>query len=222
MARISWSQNWATTRRTTTTSMLFASRSKAQAKPRRRTPASSSLPIGERKWTDVEPEDYSPVDYPVSEQLSTLLRHGHLLREDDGAIEFWRKESSERFCAISTLVWWNVQDCSCKRRRKQEKISILHWSIKTRNSLPPSSPRSFRKQSHWSYTSGQCVNSEQFHRVHLSHRVCNQFTLHHEFRIDTGRTNFEQKTDGILLVYESNNKDHKDPETIDLKAPRLA
>ena len=71
----------------------FASRSKAKAKPQRRTPASSStrtLPIGERKWTDVEPEDYSPVDYPVSKQMSTLLRHGHVPREDDGAIEFWR------------------------------------------------------------------------------------------------------------------------------------
>ena len=47
---------------------------------------------------------------------------------------------------------------------------------------------------------GQCINSEQFLRVHLSHRMRNQFTLHHEFRIDTRRTNFEQKTDGILYV----------------------
>ena len=30
--------------------------------------------------------------YPVSKQLSTLLRHGHLPREEDGAIEFWRSE----------------------------------------------------------------------------------------------------------------------------------
>ena len=60
--------------------LAFASRSKAKAKPRRRISASSStktIPIGERKWTDVEPEDYSLVDYPVSKQLSTLLRHGH-------------------------------------------------------------------------------------------------------------------------------------------------
>ena len=49
-----------------------------------------NLLVGERKWTDVEPKDYSPVDYPVSKQLSTLFRHGHLPREDDGAIEFWR------------------------------------------------------------------------------------------------------------------------------------
>ena len=71
----------------------FASRSKAKAKPQRRTLASPSprtLPIGERKWIDVEPEDYSPVDYPVSKRLSTLIRHGHRPREDDGAIEFWR------------------------------------------------------------------------------------------------------------------------------------
>ena len=69
--------------------LAFASRSKAEAKPQRRTPASSSVktvPIGERKWTDIEPEDYSPVAYPVSTQLSTLLRHGHLPREDDGAM----------------------------------------------------------------------------------------------------------------------------------------
>ena len=73
--------------------LAFASRSKAKAKPRRRTSASSStktFSIGERKWTDIEPEDFSPVAYPVSKQLSTLLRHGHLPREDDGAIEFWR------------------------------------------------------------------------------------------------------------------------------------
>ena len=73
--------------------LACASRSKAKAKPQRRTPASSytrTLPIGERTWTDVEPETYSPVAYPVSRQLSTLLRHGCLPREDDGAIEFWR------------------------------------------------------------------------------------------------------------------------------------
>ena len=55
--------------------LAFASRSKAEAKPQRRTLASSStitLPIGKRKRTDVQPEDYSPVDYPVSKQLNSV------------------------------------------------------------------------------------------------------------------------------------------------------
>ena len=73
--------------------LAFASRPKAKAKPRRRTPACSStrpVSMGERSWADIEPENYSPIAYPVSKQLSALLRHGHLPREDDGAIEFWR------------------------------------------------------------------------------------------------------------------------------------
>ena len=49
--------------------------------------------------------------------------------------------------------------------------------------------------------------------------MCNQFTLHHKYRIDTGRTEFEQKTDSILSACES----YEDPdlEIVDLKAPRL-
>ena len=71
----------------------FASRSKVEAKPRRRILACSStrtVPIGERSWTDIEPDTYSSNAYPVSKQLRTLLRHGHEPREEDGAIELWR------------------------------------------------------------------------------------------------------------------------------------
>ena len=51
----------------------FASRSKAKAKPRSST---NTIPIGERTWTDIEPQDYSFKDYPVSKKLINLLRHG--------------------------------------------------------------------------------------------------------------------------------------------------
>ena len=86
----------------------FASRSKAKAKPRRRTPACSStkiIPIGERTWTDIEPQDYSSIDYPVSKQLSTILRHGHLSREEDGAIEFWRLRDYLRNEFVHSQHW---------------------------------------------------------------------------------------------------------------------
>ena len=72
--------------------LAFANRSKAKAKPRRRVLACSctrTVPIGERNWTDLDPEDYSPIAYPVSKQLGAILRHGDLPREEDGAIEFW-------------------------------------------------------------------------------------------------------------------------------------
>ena len=106
--------------------------------------------------------------------------------------------SSEQIWALSTLVWWNVEEQNGRRRRQQENISILYWFVRTRNSLSPSS--SIRLQSYWSYSTGQCDYSEQLLLVHLSFRMCNEFTLHHEFRNDTRRTKFEQKTDGILHV----------------------
>ena len=56
----------------------------------------------------------------------------------------------------------------------------------------------------------------------MSRRMCNQFTFHHQFRIDTGRTKFEQQTDSIFLPVDAMDREHKDPDTIDLGAPRLA
>ena len=52
--------------------------------------------------------------------------------------------------------------------------------------------------------------------------MCNQFSFHHQFRIDTGRTKFGQLTDSVFLPVGPVDKEHKDPDTIDLEAPRLA
>ena len=112
--------------------------------------------------------------------------------------EFWRLKrlSSEPF--LSNLGLMKSGRAQWQKAEETRKKSILYWSIRTRNSLFPSSSRSFRTQSHWSFITGQCINSERFLWVHLSHRMCDQFTFHHEFRIDTGRTKFEQQTDGII------------------------
>ena len=92
-----------------TNARAFVSRSKAKAKPQRRTSASSStktIPIVERTWTDIEPQDYSLTDYSVSKKLINLLRHGSLPREDDRAIEFWRikDDLQKHFLVLPTLV----------------------------------------------------------------------------------------------------------------------
>ena len=86
--------------------LAFASRSKPKAKPQRRDSANSSTRTGERTWTDIEPQDYSLNDYPVSKKLINLLRHGSLPREYDGAIQLWRIEDylSNHFVFLSSLV----------------------------------------------------------------------------------------------------------------------
>ena len=79
--------------------------------------------------------------------------------------------------------------------RKDFNIVLIHQG----------SSRSFRTQSHWSFITGQCANSGQFLRVHLSHRMCDHFTCQDKFRIDTGRT-FGQKKDSILWSCETHGQ----------------
>ena len=113
-----------------TKKLAFASRSKAKAKPRRRTSACSStrtVHICERSWTDVEPGTYSHIAFPVSKRLTTL-RHGHLPREEDGAIEFWRLEDCLRFEFENSEHWSDekVEEYDGRKRRQQENIPILY------------------------------------------------------------------------------------------------
>ena len=84
---------------TKTEVFAFTSRSKAKAKPRRPSTTCSSsrtVLILERTWIDIEPGAQFDQAYPVAKRLDTLLRHGELPREEDGAIEFWRRKDDLR------------------------------------------------------------------------------------------------------------------------------
>ena len=84
---------------TKTEVFAIASRSKAKAKPRRPSTTCSSsrtIQILERRWIDIEPGAQFDQAYPVARRINTLLRHGELPREEDGAIEFWRLKDDLR------------------------------------------------------------------------------------------------------------------------------
>ena len=76
-----------------------------------------------------------------------------------------KRSSSESFLLLSSLVWRKVEEKHGKSRRKQEKISVLFCCFRN-NSIPPSSFRSLRTQSYWSFITGQCLDSGRFLQVH--------------------------------------------------------
>ena len=101
--------------------LAFASRSKAKTKPRRRTLACSSrrtAPIGERKWTDIEPEEYSPIAYPLAKSKNTLLRHGDIYFEKK--METTRILETERMIFGTILCTLNIGLMKCGRVHWQE------------------------------------------------------------------------------------------------------
>ena len=190
--------------------LAFASRSKAEAKPRRRTSACSStrtVPICERSWTDIEPETYSLIAYPVSKQLSALLRHGHLPREEDGAIEFWRfkdflRNEFEYSQHLSDDVWKSKMVGGGGNKERFQHCTDPSGTILYHRALQGHSGRNSIDPS---LQDNELVPNNFFE--YISHIGCaNHFTFHQKFRIDTGRTNFEQKTDGILFVCGSNEQ----------------
>ena len=183
----------------------FASRSKAKAKPQKRDSASTStrtFPIGERIWTDIEPGKRSLSDYPVSKKLIHLLRHGGLLRDNDGAIEFWRIKDNLQNHFLYCYHWSDKKwKSSMAGGGGQKKIfqycSDSSGTILYLRALQGHSGRSLIDPS----LQDTVIIRDGFC---LSRRMCNQFAFHHQCRIDTGRTNFGHgKTDSVLYGCES-------------------
>ena len=197
----------------------FASRSKAKAKPQRRDSASSStrtIPIGERTWTDVEPGEYSISDCEVSKKLIYLLRHGSLPRENDGAIELWKIKDYLQdhfvFCHYWSDDKWkssmagggghkkNIQYCA------DSSGTILYLrdlqGHSGRNLIDPI-PDGFFK---YIYHVGCAIKL---------HSIINSVLI-------PGGQNLTNRQTVFLLLVDPMDKEHKDPDTIDLGAPRRA
>ena len=106
----------------------FASRSKAKAKPRRPSTTCSSsrtVLILERTWIDLEPG--AQFDQ-VAKRLNTLLRHGELLREEDGTIEFRRLIDDLRNEFEYSQCWygamWRSKMAGCGGKKKRFQYCI--------------------------------------------------------------------------------------------------
>ena len=198
--------------------LAFASRSKAKAKPRRRTSACSStrtVPICERSWTDIEPQDYSPIAYPVSKQLSTLLRHGDLPREQDGAIEFWRFKD---YLRNDFVEMWKSRMAGGGGNKKRFQYctdasgqEILYFRAlqghSGRNLIDPS------LQDNVSIPNDFCE--------YICHSAINLHSITNSGLIPGGQ-NLSKRQTVFFTSVDPTNKEHRDPNKLDLEAPRLA
>ena len=210
-----------------TNELAFASRSKAKARPRRRTSVCSStriVPICERSWTDIEPGTYSSIAYPVSKRLSTLLRHGDLLREEDGAIEFWRLKDYLQNHFVHSRHWsddvWKSKMAGGGGNEKRFQYcsdpsgqEILY--------LRPLQGHSGRNLIDPSLQDSVLVPNDFFEYIYHLGCAINLHSIMNSGLIAGGQ-NLSKRQTVFFTSVDLMNKEHKDPKNINLEAPRLA
>ena len=208
--------------------LLLASRSKAKAKPRRRTSACSStrtVPICERSWTDIEPETYSPIAYPVSKRLSTLLRHGDLPREEDGAIEFWRLKDYLRYDFVRSRHWsdemWKsiMAGGGGNKKRFQFCTDPSGKEILYLRALQGHSGRNLIDPS---LQDNVLIPNNFFEYIYHTGCAIHLYSITNSGLIPGGHNLGKERHTVFFASVDPMNKEHKDPNDTDLEAPRLA
>ena len=108
----------------------------AKARPRMKstiTLTPVSVPLRERKWVDVNPESYDHECYVISKAMIRLLRHdqndfsGNPTEQSNMMILLKNstRREKEYFRWCFAMVTQRLDFYSGKRRRSQEKVSIL-------------------------------------------------------------------------------------------------
>ena len=201
----------------------FACRAKAKAKPQRREPAGSApriVPIGRRNWIDIKPGKYSLSEYDVSKKVTHLLRHSQKVhREEDGAVHFWRIKENLQNPFLQFIRWSDDRWKAClaagggAKRRFQYCCDDSGTTVYFRDLQG----RSGRNLIDPSLQDNVVIPSNFFQYIHHFGYAFNPHS-YHQLWINTWRPKFEQETNSI----DPRDKEHKDPENIDLNVPRHA
>ena len=182
-----------------------------------------SYKLGERTWTDVEPGKYSLSDFAVSKKLIHRLRHGNLPREIDGAIEFWRITDDLRkyfpHCPHwSDEKWKKIMAGGGGNKKRYQYCTDSSGAILYIRALQGHSGRNLIDP-----TLQDNVRIPNNFFRYISHVGC-AINLHSIINsgLIPGGQNLSNRQTVFFLPVDPMDKDHKDPDTIDLEAPRLA
>ena len=198
-----------------------------KAKPQRREPADYSpsiIPMNERNWIDIEPGNCSLSAYEVSKKVINLLRHSQILRrEDHGAIHFWRikEHLQSQFSQIpywSDNRWKACLAAGGEAKRRYQYCTDVSGKIVYFRALQGHSRRNLIDPS---LQDNVVIQSGFFHQIY--HIGC-AFNLHSITNngLILGGQNSSKRQTVFFLPADPRDKEHQDPEKIDLNVPRRA
>ena len=208
-----------------TSSGVVAARSKAKAKPQpRESTGTTTIPLSERVWIDIEPSKPDLESYNLSKKVINLLRHNQKLhREQDGAIQFYKIKFHLRDYPLPTQHWSDDRWIAClaagggPKRRYQYCSDYLGSIIYLRALQGHSGDSLIDLALQDNVLIGPGVFPYIYHvgsNFNISSILSNGLI--------PGGQNLSRRQSVFFLLVDPRKEDHKDPENIDFSAPRLA
>ena len=205
---------------------VFAARPKAKAKPQRREPVDLPciIPMNERKWIDIEPEESSLSAYEISKKVINILRHTQTVqREDDVAGQFWKIKNFLQNQFPQIHYWSDDRWRACLAagggsKRRYQYCSDISGIIIYFRALQGHSGRSLIDPS----LQDNVIIQSGFSQ-HIYHIGC-AFNLHSIINngLIPGGQNSSKRQTVFFLPIDPRDKGHQDPAQIDFTVPRRA
>ena len=206
-------------------SEVVAARSKAKAKPQpRESTGTTTIPLSERVWIDIEPSKQDLESYNLSKKVINLLRHNQKLhREQDGAIQFYKIKFHLRDYHLPIQNWSDNRWLACvaaggRSKRRYQYCSDYLGSIISLRALQGHSGDSLVDLS---LQDNVLIGPGIF--PYIYHVGC-AFNLHSIISngLIPGGQNLSKRQSVFFLPVNPRDEDHRDPENIDYSAPRHA
>ena len=208
-----------------TSSGVVAARSKAKAKPQpRESTGTTTIPLSERVWIDIEPSKPDLESYNLSKKVINLLRHNQKLhREQDGAIQFYKIKFHLRDYHLPIQNWSDDRWLAClaagggSKRRYQYCPDYLGSIIYLR-ALQGHSGDSLIDPT---LQDNVLIGTAIFHYIY---NIGCAFNLHSIINngLIPGGQNLSRRQSVFFLPVDPRDEDHRDPENIDYSVPRHA
>ena len=206
-------------------SEVIAARSKAKAKPQpRESSGTTTISLSERVWIDIVPSRQDNESHKVSKRVINILRHNqNVIREPDGAVQFYKIKFLMRDHTLSTQNWSDNRWLAClaagggPKRRFQYCPDYLGSIIYLRALQGHSGDNiiDLEMQDHVLITPG--IFPYIYH-------VGSNFSI--PSILTNGLIPGGQELNGRQSVYflpiDPRDEDHQDPENIDYSVPRRA
>ena len=204
---------------------VVAARLKAKAKPQpRESTGTTTIPLSERVWIDIEPSKQDLESYNLSKKVINLLRHNQKLhREQDGAIQFYKIKFHLRDYHLPIQNWSDDRWLAClaagggSKRRYQYCSDYLGSIIYLRALQGHSGDNLIDLALQDNVLIGPGVFPYIYH-------VGCAFNIHSIIGngLIPGGQNLSRRQSVFFLPVNPRDEDHKDPENIDYSVPRHA